>query len=612
MKPAELAQRTDFNHGLLKISPSRRLIVGPAGELHVEPLIMQVLLLLLDARGQVVTRNQLFDKCWGGTIVGDDSLNRAITMVRRIASDTCPGVFEIENIPRTGYRLIDGDPGKASGRMDSANRRTALTLGLIASAGAGVLAWLVVARTDGVPLMAVSNPVGEPFSANLARSVSTAVGEQMTTSGSPFRLVEGGSSDNHNADFVLEVHGIKTVREAKAELTLFSGRDHALVWGSAMTQPVARVADLEQQVGKAGALVLACAAETQLVDGRRPDEEIVKLYLDACSRFDAMNGANLSVLTDAFEKVTDRAPQLRGAWSKLFLSKAEIIEGGNPPPGAVSGLRKNLADSRRHRVDVAETYIGQGALVPPNGHYRRLGLYEAGLARHPRSLHLLLARSWQLRSVGRMIQAILSARRAVQLNPQSVAARSEYISSLMYAGRIDAARRELDKAERIWPGAENLAGSRYRLEMRLGNPEAALRIIQLGSTIGGVEPTSFLLARQRPTKANIDRAVADEMAMYRADPEAFGSALQALGEFGRTEEAIKLLLDFKYPDKMGDGAELLFRPPLRGIRRDPRFIQIASRFGLTAYWTRSGKWPDFCSQPGLPYECAREASKYPG
>ena len=74
---------------------------------------MQVLLRLLDSDGRVVTRSELFDECWGGAIVGDDSLNRAIAKIRRIVSEVAPGLFEIETIPRTGYRwTVVGSAGE--------------------------------------------------------------------------------------------------------------------------------------------------------------------------------------------------------------------------------------------------------------------------------------------------------------------------------------------------------------------------------------------------------------------------------------------------------------------------------------------------------------------
>src|SRR5690349_14717266 len=101
LKLRDLAVQPDFQIGSLEISPSRRLVEGPHGQAYLEPLVMQVLLLLLDARGSVVTRNELFDQCWGAAAVGDDSLNRVIAGVRKILEEVAPGRLEIETIPRT-------------------------------------------------------------------------------------------------------------------------------------------------------------------------------------------------------------------------------------------------------------------------------------------------------------------------------------------------------------------------------------------------------------------------------------------------------------------------------------------------------------------------------
>jgi DNA-binding winged helix-turn-helix (wHTH) protein len=106
---AELAARPDFTLGLAAISPSTRTIAGPGGAADVEPRVMQVLVVLADAAGQVVTRGTLFDRCWGGVYVGDDSLNRAIAAVRKLAAEIGGGSFEVETIPRTGYRLTGAD-----------------------------------------------------------------------------------------------------------------------------------------------------------------------------------------------------------------------------------------------------------------------------------------------------------------------------------------------------------------------------------------------------------------------------------------------------------------------------------------------------------------------
>ena len=155
LKLSDLALRPDIQLGSMLVSPSRRQIEGPGGHVHVEPLIMQVFLLLLDAGGRVVTRTELFDQCWGGVIVGDDSLNRAIAKVRRTAAHVAPGLLEIETIPRTGYRLT-GEVLELLDRQVAAveevteqgvSRRTLIAGGATAAAaiGAGAFWWF---RTD--------------------------------------------------------------------------------------------------------------------------------------------------------------------------------------------------------------------------------------------------------------------------------------------------------------------------------------------------------------------------------------------------------------------------------------------------------------------------------
>lgn len=138
LKLSDLAARGDFDAGPLHVSPARRLIEGPAGSANLEPIVMKVFLLLLDAAGNVVTRDELFGNAWGGVFVGDDSLNRAIARVRKIANETAPGLFEIETIPRTGYRLtgpiIDqlGAPAETgSAKQSRYSRRTMIGAGAV-------------------------------------------------------------------------------------------------------------------------------------------------------------------------------------------------------------------------------------------------------------------------------------------------------------------------------------------------------------------------------------------------------------------------------------------------------------------------------------------------
>lgn len=147
LKLVDLANRADFDAGPLRVSPSRRLIEGSAGSINVEPIVMKVFLLLLEARGNVVTRDELFGNAWGGVFVGDDSLNRAIARVRKIAAEVAPGLFTIETVPRTGYRMTGAilaayDQRATSDAPEAVSRRGLIIGGAAAAVAAGgVGAW---------------------------------------------------------------------------------------------------------------------------------------------------------------------------------------------------------------------------------------------------------------------------------------------------------------------------------------------------------------------------------------------------------------------------------------------------------------------------------------
>jgi len=136
-----LARRADFKLGAALVRPSVRTVEGPGGSVTAEPRVMQVLLALVDADASVLTREDLLRICWGGTIVGDDSINRAIAEIRRIARTTGGG-FGVETIPRIGYRLSRTDEGGATPAPGIGRRRLfGRALAAAAAAGAGVWIW---------------------------------------------------------------------------------------------------------------------------------------------------------------------------------------------------------------------------------------------------------------------------------------------------------------------------------------------------------------------------------------------------------------------------------------------------------------------------------------
>jgi hypothetical protein len=82
-----------------------------------------------------------------------------------------------------------------------------------------------------------------------------------------------------------------------------------------------------------------------------------------------------------------------------------------------------------------------------------------------------------------------------------------------------------------------------------------------------------------------------------------------LAAFEKNDQLFTLLMGLskKQPDPLLTA--VMFRPVMKLFRQDPRFMQVAKHLGLVDYWQSGGKWPDFCFEPGLPYECRAEAAK---
>ena len=92
--------RDAFRAGGLLVQPERNCIIGPDGEVHLEPRVMDVMCAFGAQAGEVLSRESLITGVWGVRYGGDESLTRAVSILRK-----CLGTGAIETIAKRGYRL---------------------------------------------------------------------------------------------------------------------------------------------------------------------------------------------------------------------------------------------------------------------------------------------------------------------------------------------------------------------------------------------------------------------------------------------------------------------------------------------------------------------------
>ena len=90
--------------GAFELRPERSVLIRGTETHHLEPKICDVLCRLARSHGEVVTRATLLEDVWGKTYGADESLTRAISLLRKIFKADAERLY-IETVPKRGYRL---------------------------------------------------------------------------------------------------------------------------------------------------------------------------------------------------------------------------------------------------------------------------------------------------------------------------------------------------------------------------------------------------------------------------------------------------------------------------------------------------------------------------
>lgn len=158
------------------VQPNRRSMICGDEALVPEPKVFKALMALARRNGDVVTRDDFAAEVWDGRVVGDEPINRVISVLRRHLHDSKPYRY-VEVVPREGYllkmpvqlleSLAPETSPQASDRQQAEPRQlarrwiylaTGLLMGIIATA-------LFVSKQDprnSIAVMPVENISGDP------------------------------------------------------------------------------------------------------------------------------------------------------------------------------------------------------------------------------------------------------------------------------------------------------------------------------------------------------------------------------------------------------------------------------------------------------------------
>lgn len=633
-REVDLAASPDFQLGPLLIQPSTLQVQAGETGRTIEPRVMQVLVALAGSRGSVVSRDSLVDACWGGRAVSEDAINRSIAKVRRLGEEF--DAFEIETIPRVGYRLTAPDDAKRPARRPIRSRRmlwVGLGILLIAMLAAGAIWYRWNGSAPQQPKVAVLPFTvlnSDPDTRNFADGIAATIGNALAQTGARLSGDDVRTADEARKSGAAVVIG-GTVRREGSTVRLTIRVDSARTGSTILTNEFqAQGRDAASLGGQVSIWLIPSVRMWSSFlpiesDGAVTDE-ILRIFLTRSG------GDNLRAWQLAGALVQAK-PRSGSAQFLLALLTSDVLPeiGADQRRGAVLAARRAatraealLPDPGRARavLDCHLTAPGWHVLTPQCDRVVR-----AAISSDPNVPVLPFLFGWQLADSGRFQEAASFADMDLAQSPLGVGQLGLRIfaTRMSHSGDSDEDLPDLEARAHRYIGPASTAYLDYRVAVSNGDFEAAEALLNnpdFGAEIAAGQTKATI---QLVLRAVRSKAPGDVKAMQGAcnppprewtpaDP-AFGTCLVGLTLVGDLDGTFALA-DRGYRDVeccsaaqqeeqwLASGGLYypryeLFGKVMAPARADRRFIEIARRTGLLAYW-KSGHPPDFCSFERAP------------
>jgi DNA-binding winged helix-turn-helix (wHTH) protein/tetratricopeptide (TPR) repeat protein len=107
--------RPSYRFGPITVDPARRQLLRDGTSVALFPKSFDVLVVLLENAGALLTKDHLLREAWPDTDVGENNLARAISDIRRALGEGPKEQAYIVTVPRVGYRFVADIEGEQQG-----------------------------------------------------------------------------------------------------------------------------------------------------------------------------------------------------------------------------------------------------------------------------------------------------------------------------------------------------------------------------------------------------------------------------------------------------------------------------------------------------------------